>query len=88
MITIGVIGVTVIPGGAVTVTWLDGSSTDFGSLAELSDYVVGVETEETARRLLLAYALARSPTMEDADDIVVGSEFTIDMSSQQPFQLV
>lgn len=72
------------PDGQIWVTWGDGSTQYFPSLADVQ--AVGNEwaqNPESAQMLMLRFGLARSPDLSNTATIV-GKSLTLDLSANNP----
>ncbi len=72
-------------GGRVTLTWEDGSQTEF-LLSEVRELISVAENIEVLRRLWLGYWIARSNDLSDATAIV-NRTLTMDLSAANPFRI-
>ena len=73
-INVALTGVTVGGTGAVTAKFSDGENTEFASWEDLKSSVADIDTDVgTARKILLALTVARSPDGADKTNMVGGS---------------
>lgn len=73
-INVALTGVTVGGSGSVTASFSDGENTEFASWEDLKASCVDIDTDgATARKMLLALTVARSPDGADKTNMVGGS---------------
>lgn len=71
--------------GKIVVTRLDGSSSEYESVAQIRELLRSVETTDTMELILLGQALGRDANLADVSTIV-GKTFTLDTSSETPIR--
>ena len=73
-INVALTGVTVGGSGSVTASFSDGENTEYASWEDLKSDVIDIDTSgATARKMLLALAVARSPDGADKTNMVGGA---------------
>lgn len=72
--------------GRITVTWGDGSSSEFLNLAEIKARIANMESRELTENTLFAWFLARQPDASSTN-IIVGKTLTLDYSAANPIRV-
>lgn len=73
-------------GDVLRVTWADGSASE-GTLDQFREEIARISDDpETARLLIIAWFLARSPDASNAN-VVEGKTLTFDLSAPNPIRI-
>jgi len=75
-----------LPSTRVLINFSDGTQLEFGTFAELREYIADLETNDTARRLFLGWWLGRSPD-GSSTAIVEGKTLTFNLSNPNPIRV-
>lgn len=79
-------GATVANANRIIVMFADGGGYEFAGFEHLQDWILALQTKDTAERLAVAYWLARDDDGSNPN-IIIGKTLTFDLSVPSPIKV-